>query len=170
MRGLVSRSLTASFDVIQTGESQPMTTKLDSRFSARVAQRALWCCLAIAGGVTLVIAATLEPDARGYGTHTQLGFPSCAFLSFTGLPCPGCGLTTAFAHAVRGDWLLAGVANPLGLALFVVVCACIPLSVVAAVRDWSLDAVFERFAVGRWALAVAGCGVVLWVARLATAL
>lgn len=147
-----------------------MTKKLDSRHSMRVAQRALWCCLALAGVIALVIAAMLEPDARGYGTHTQLGLPPCGFLALTGSPCPGCGLTTAFAHAVRGDWLLAVGANPFGLALFVAVCACTALSVLAALRGWSFDAVFERFAVGPWALAVAGCAVALWVARFATAL
>jgi hypothetical protein len=143
-----------------------MTTQPDSRVSAPLLQRALWWTIASGCAFVLGVAAMLEPDARGFGTHTQLGLPPCAFQALTGWPCPGCGLTTAFAHAVRGDWFLAAAANPLGLALFVVTCVCIPLGVTAALRSWSVDLVLRRFAIGRWALAVAGCAVVLWVVRL----
>ena len=127
----------------------------------------VWMALATGCIVVLALAAWLEPDARGYGTHAQLGLPPCGFRWLTGLACPGCGLTTAFSHAIRGDWSLAFSANPLGLAMFAVVCAAIPLTVVGAVRGWSLGEAFDRFAVGRWSLAVAGCAVVVWIARLA---
>lgn len=133
-------------------------------------ERALWWSLALGCAGLLVTAAMMEPDARGYGTHAQLGLPPCGFLLLTGAPCPGCGLTTAFAHAIRGDWMLAADANPFGLLLFALVCACLPLGVLAGWRRWSVDSVLHRFALGRWALAVAGCGVALWVVRLANAL
>ena len=119
--------------------------------------------------MVLVVAAAIEPDARGYGTHTQLGLPPCGFMLLTGSPCPGCGLTTAFAHGIRGHLSLAASANPLGLALFLVVCLCIPLGMIAALRGWSLDAVIERFGLNRWGLALAGGAVAVWVVRLASA-
>jgi hypothetical protein len=147
-----------------------MTTSFDSASSAPLLQRLLWWSIAVGCLSVLVAAAAIEPDPRGYGTHTQLGFPPCGFLLFTGSPCPGCGLTTAFANGIRGHWSLAASANPLGLALFLAVCFCVPLAVVAAVRDWSLDAVIERFALNRWALVLAGCAVVVWVVRFAAAL
>ena len=147
-----------------------MTTKPHDSATTLRFHRTLWWSIAFGGAFVLGIAAMLEPDARGYGTHTQLGLPPCGFRALTGSPCPGCGLTTAFAHAVRGDWLLAAAANPLGLVLFCVTCACIPLGVTAAVRSWSVDAVLRRVAIGRWALAVAGCAVILWVARFAAVL
>ena len=131
--------------------------------------RGLWWSLALGAGVVLVAAAMLEPDVRGYGTHTQLGLPPCGFRFLTGLPCPGCGLTTAFAHAIRGEWLSALSANPLGMLLFLLVCSAIPFSVVGALHGWSLDSLFERLALGRWALAVAGSSVALWVVRLVAA-
>lgn len=53
---------------------------------------------------TLAVATRLEPDARGRGTHTQLGLPPCGFLAVTGKPCPTCGMTTAFAWFVRGRY------------------------------------------------------------------
>ena len=31
----------------------------------------------------------------------------CPFRRLTGLPCPGCGLTRAWLHALRGDWAAA---------------------------------------------------------------
>src|SRR5438105_2916208 len=51
----------------------------------------------------LAIGAWLKPDAHGYGTHQQLGFASCAFKDRTGLPCPSCGFTTAFAYFAHGN-------------------------------------------------------------------
>jgi len=48
-----------------------------------------------------VLALALKPDPQGIGTHQQLGMPPCAMYMVTRLPCPTCGLTTAFAHVVR---------------------------------------------------------------------
>jgi hypothetical protein len=129
----------------------------------------LWWLLVGCSLLLLFTAAVIEPDVRGFGTHTQLGLPPCGFLTLTGVPCPGCGLTTAFSHGIRGQWSLAASANPLGLALFLAVCASIPLGILAAVRGWSVDVLIERFALNRWALAVAGCAVAMWVVRLAEA-
>jgi hypothetical protein len=147
-----------------------MTTNLDSR--SRAARSPRWLWWTILGGCALIlgVAAAIAPDPSGYGTHTALGLPPCGFLLLTGFPCPGCGLTTAFAYGIRGQWSLAASANPLGLVLFLVVCACIPLAASAALRGWSLDAVIQRFALNRWALALAACATVVWVVRLAAAL
>ena len=147
-----------------------MTSHRPRASAVPLLQRLLW--LSVAGGcaAALVVAATIEPSPSGYGTHTQLGLPPCGFLLLTGSPCPGCGLTTAFAHAIRGDWTLAIGANPLGLALFVMTCCCIPLGLVAALRGWSLASVVDRFSLNRWALAIACCAAVLWVVRFAAVL
>ncbi|MCA9243485.1 MAG: DUF2752 domain-containing protein [Phycisphaerales bacterium] len=59
----------------------------------------------------------LTPDARGWGTHHQLGMAPCGMLVRTGLPCPSCGMTTAFAYTVRFEWILAFLTQPAGLAL-----------------------------------------------------
>lgn len=132
-------------------------------------RRVLWALLALSSVALLVLASMIEPDARGFGSHTQLGLPPCGFLTITGLPCPGCGLTTAFAHGVRGQWWLAASANPLGLALFFAACVSIPVGLVAAFRGWPLDALVDRLSLHRWALAIAACALFVWVARLAVA-
>jgi hypothetical protein len=68
--------------------------------------------LGLAG--VLGVACLLEPDPRGYGTHTQLGLPPCAFSVLTGNRCPACGMTTSFAWFVRGRFDRSWRANPVG--------------------------------------------------------
>lgn len=70
------------------------------------------------------LAACLEPDHRGYGTHQQLGLPPCSFRMLLNLPCPSCGGTTCFALFVRGRWWQALSANA---ATFVLACVCASL-------------------------------------------
>lgn len=59
--------------------------------------------LATAVGAIVAVAAGLIPAGRDMGTHQQLGLPPCGFVLVTGLPCPTCGMTTAFAYTVRGQ-------------------------------------------------------------------
>ena len=80
--------------------------------------------LFLIGGFTL--AWTLEPDPRGFGTHQRLGLPPCTFRALFDIPCPGCGMTTCFAHFVRGNLLQALRANVGGLALALVCAVQIP--------------------------------------------
>lgn len=53
------------------------------------------------------------------GTHRQLHLPRCGFVSMTGFPCPSCGMTTAFAYTVRGQWGSAVHAQLVGFLLAV---------------------------------------------------
>ena len=95
-----------------------------------------------AGCVALLSAAVwLTPDTRGLGTHEQLGHPPCTVVLLTGYPCPTCGMTTAFAHTVRGELLSAFRAQPAGLAmaLATIVTACVSLSVVLSGRVWTVN-------------------------------
>ncbi len=91
---------------------------------------------------TLGVAVWLRPDSRGYGTHERLGFGACGMLVATGYPCPSCGMTTAFAHTVRGQWLRAIYAQPAGFLLAVATAATLLVSVFMLIRgrgpvlDW----------------------------------
>lgn len=67
--------------------------------------------------MVLGVAGLLHPDPRGYGTHEQLGLLRCGFKHLTGWPCPTCGMTTAFAWAVRGDLALAWSVQPFAAVL-----------------------------------------------------
>ena len=84
-------------------------------FSALLA----WIGLALSVTV-LVIAAGLDPDVRGFGTHEQLGLAPCAVLQLTGKPCLSCGMTTSFAALMHGRVLDSVQANPAGCALCLV--------------------------------------------------
>lgn len=65
----------------------------------------------------LTLAAMITPSVEGHGTHTQLGLPPCGFAMAFNRPCPTCGMTTSFAHAVRGELGRAFIAQPFGAAL-----------------------------------------------------
>jgi ABC-type glucose/galactose transport system permease subunit len=73
-------------------------------------------CLAI-----LVVAVRVEPSPDGLGTHTQLGYARCGYLALSGIPCPTCGMTTSFAHFVRGRLAQSAYAQPMGT--FLAICA-----------------------------------------------
>lgn len=75
--------------------------------------------------LVLLVAAWLKPDIHGYGTHTQLGLPPCETSWLLGVKrCPSCGLTTGFAHLVRGQVMEAEKSNPLSGILFFSMLVC----------------------------------------------
>lgn len=83
----------------------------------------LWCLL-LTGGFS--VAFQLQPDPRGFGTHQQLGLPPCSLRSLVDVPCPSCGMTTAFAHFVRGHWIQSLQANCSGFLLALACAVQIP--------------------------------------------
>jgi hypothetical protein len=80
---------------------------------------ALGCLLA------LVVAATLQPNAGGSATHTQLGLQPCAFLQRTGIPCPSCGMTTSWAWLAHGNLAASLYVQPMGTVLAVIAAGCV---------------------------------------------
>ena len=94
--------------------------------SPRALDRFLIACgiLGIVG--VLGLARYLNADPRGFGTHEQLGFPPCLTRHFLGIPCPFCGMTTAFALMAHGRPVDAFLVQPAGALAFlaaVAVCA-----------------------------------------------
>lgn len=71
----------------------------------------------------VLLALTLHPDPRGFGTHEQLGFQPCLPIRLWNLPCPGCGVTTAVTLALQGHPLRSLVIQPFGLVTIAVVLA-----------------------------------------------
>src|SRR3954464_10156545 len=82
----------------------------------RLSRSNRWAMVLGAIGLAVVfgVARRLEPDPRGYGTHTQLGLYPCMFAQVTGYRCPSCGMTTSFAWFVRGRFERSWRANPVG--------------------------------------------------------
>jgi Protein of unknown function (DUF2752) len=120
----------------------PTEQSMDDR--PRVRRTQWW----VRGGLILVaaalatvfyIATVVNPyDANGHplrlASHQSLGMPACRFKEMTGLPCPSCGMTTSFAHLVRGDVWNSVRANWVGTGLAVFCAFLIPWCLVSAVR------------------------------------
>lgn len=108
----------------------------------------------------VAVATRLTPDARGWGTHEQLGMAPCSIRLWSGRPCPTCGMTTAWAYAVRGNAQAAVAAN-LGGALL------LPATIVAAA--WALASaiagqwLFERNLLTRRLLGQSPARWILWI-------
>lgn len=89
----------------------------------------------------------------------------CLIRRLSGLPCPGCGMTRAFAHLAKGEWAAAAsdhllafvIAAELGLAWLVWGV------LLASGREPRMPAWFERAVLVHLAVLV-----VFWLGRLAT--
>lgn len=84
--------------------------------------------------VLLTLAALLRPDPAGHGTHQGLGLPPCTFLTLVHRPCPTCGMTTAWAHLMRGQWSAAVHANAGGTLLWLLAIVATPWLLASAIR------------------------------------
>jgi hypothetical protein len=80
-------------------------------------RRMVGLLVAGAGLAVLFIAAWLNPSSEGLGTHEQLHLAPCGWIATMDMPCPTCGMTTAFAHAADGHLLSSFHAQPLGCIL-----------------------------------------------------
>jgi hypothetical protein len=94
--------------------------------------RILLLAIALGVGGLLAVAAWLKPSPLHYGTHQQLGLPPCTFLYLFGIPCPTCGMTTAWVHLVHGEILNAIRANCGGALLAVLAVLAVPWLVISA--------------------------------------
>jgi hypothetical protein len=158
-------SLSANVDA-HAVTSADVVNRHDAR-RAYASIRLFWALVASGTLFILVLARWLTPDPSGLGTHVQLGLPPCAFHYFTSLPCPACGLTTAFAHMARLELTSAVHAHPLGVLLFMCTLLTLPRSVVACLRAESIEDVLQRLRVGPLAAMMAVAAFVTWIARIA---
>ena len=104
----------------------------------RLLDRAAWASALLAAWPVVLLSAWLEPDARGFGTHQQLGLPPCSFEAVTHVPCPGCGLTTSFARMAHLHVVDAFRAHLMGPLLFALTLAVALAAPVGVRRGWSV--------------------------------
>ena len=131
--------------------------------------RATWAVLGLGAWAVLATAAWLRPDARGFGTHQQLGLPPCAFQAATHVPSPGCGLTTSFANMAHLHVLDAFRAHLMGPLLFLLTVCVAVMSPWAARRALPLSRVLEHPATATSLVVTLGAGMITFGARLLTA-
>lgn len=124
--------------------------------------RVVWGLVAAACAGVLSIAVYLTPSPTGMGTHEALGLPPCSFVLNAGLPCPTCGMTTAFSNVVRGRLWAAFLAQPAGMVLGFATIIGLGYAVYVAVAGWTLyvnwDRIGVRLVVGLGFLILAGWG------------
>lgn len=82
-----------------------------------------------------LIAATglVQAWVAAYPAWLEHGPVLCAFRLVTGIPCPGCGMTRAWASLALGDWASAWTYHPLALPF-------VGLVVVYALLAWAPEA------------------------------
>jgi uncharacterized membrane protein len=114
-------------DVAERVDSRRPLAPLRS-FDYSKGDRAKYATLGLIASAGLITARLLQPSPHGVGTHEQLGLPPCVFLHLTGIPCPGCGLTTSFAHAARLQFYESVITQPFGLVVFIIAVLSVPLS------------------------------------------
>ncbi|MHC5112611.1 MAG: DUF2752 domain-containing protein [Planctomycetota bacterium] len=105
-----------------------------------------------AGLVLFGTAIWLKPSEDGLGTHRQLGLPPCSSIALFGLPCPTCGMTTAFALAVRGKWMAAFQAQPAGLLLAIAALIGTTVSGISAISGAFWHPNWYRISIPRWTI------------------
>ncbi|HPQ80196.1 MAG TPA: DUF2752 domain-containing protein [bacterium] len=69
-----------------------------------------WSNLSVVGGIAFIFAAAYLLPALGFFSRINI----CAVKSFTGYPCPGCGLTRSLSALTHGDLRACVDAHPLG--------------------------------------------------------
>jgi hypothetical protein len=70
----------------------------------------LWTLAGLAGLAGLLVLHVWVPASGLQNTV-------CLFRRLTGIPCPGCGMTRAFAHLAKGEWAAAARDHPLAFPL-----------------------------------------------------
>ena len=130
------------------------------RFSALV--------IAIGCGAVLGLAAWLPPSASGFGTHTRLGLPPCAWPAVVGGPCPTCGMTTAFSYAAHGRFISSFLAQPFGFVLAVAAAAGFWAALHIAATGSTVGRIYGKLLRPRVLWTLAGLALVAWAYKWVT--
>lgn len=77
---------------------------------SRNRQALVWAAMGIAGLSGLAILHFWVPSG---GAESSI----CLFRRVSGIPCPGCGMTRAFAHLAKGEWAEAARDHPFSFLL-----------------------------------------------------
>ena len=116
----------------------------------------------------LLVARSLEPETRGFGTHQQLGLPPCTSVVLFGMRCPSCGMTTSWSLTMRGRLLEAGAVNAGGLFLSIIALAYLPAACYFTYRGIVTRSGWFSLALATSILSALAIAVPQWLLRLST--
>jgi hypothetical protein len=115
------------------------------------------------------MAAYLTPNPSGNGTHTGLTFlhlKPCNFLHSTGIPCLSCGMTTSFAHYVRGNFLASLYLQPMGFVLAVGCSIFFWVGAYEAITGRPAHRIFRQIPYNYWLIPLLGFALAAWAWKI----
>lgn len=130
-------------------------------------ERVGFFCLGFFLFVLLAIAAWLKPNPSGMGTHTQLGLPGCSLFTLVGIRCPGCGMTTSWAYAMKADFTNAIGANVGGVLLCLLSVAVFPCLMWMSIRGQTINSRWFAQVVVTVLVIAISISIIEWLIRLA---
>jgi hypothetical protein len=133
------------------------------------AARVVAVLIAVGAATPLAIAATLSPAVQGHGTHEALGLPACGWAVMAGVPCPSCGMTTAFSWAVRGDLLQSAWVQPMGFVLALAAAMTVLAALWAAITGAAVQRPIAAIVMNNWVgWSLLGLLIGAWAWKMAT--
>jgi hypothetical protein len=120
-------------------------------------QRAMWAAF---GLLTLALVAFL---LREGGPAGMRWLPGCLFHDFTGLSCPGCGMTRAVHATLHGRLGEAFRFNPVGMILLPVAAVGVAIEILSWVLGRPLPFRLRVGVTGAWILV--GVVIAFWIVR-----
>lgn len=143
------------------------TTRRTSAARLPVGGRLLALGAAVACLAVLLVAAYATPSSAGVGTHAaSLRMQPCHFLQTTGLPCPGCGMTTSFAWFVRGNVVAAMFVQPMGAMLAALAGCCVWAGLYIAVTGRPVYRLFRLLPGRYYLLPLLALGILAWAWKI----
>jgi len=128
-----------------------------------------WMLLTMAVAVAIgfvVLGVFIAPDERGYGTHEKLGLPSCVMMDVTGIPCPGCGVTTSVALAANGRFAESFINQPFGLFCALAGALFVLWAFWTHFRGRDIYSGVRKIRLGRWGIRLGIAMAVAWVYKI----
>ena len=129
-------------------------------------QRLLWGLAGSAGLCLLLLAAFLRPSDGGLGTHQQLGLPPCGWIVAADMPCPSCGMTTAFSHAADGNLLGSFRAQPMGAFLALLTAVGVVIALWTAIWGSRIAPFLMSLLNAKIGWAVLGFALLAWIWKI----
>lgn len=135
-----------------------------------LAARAIAFLVIFAAAAFFGLCRWLTPPPAGFGAHQQLGLAPCPMPILTGLPCPTCGMTTAFAQMADGHLLAALHAQPAACVIAAIILSATLLCVdtLRTGRLWTIN--WYRVTPAQVAFTAAGTLLCGWLYKLAATL
>ena len=125
-------------------------------------RRVIGAIVAAVALAVLLVASYLEPSPNGIGTHERFNLPPCGWIVLMDLPCPTCGMTTAFAHAADGHLLRGLLTQPLGFLMALGTAMALLLGAYVAATGSRVASVLTRLWGRRTGWLLAGLVLVSW--------